>query len=106
MLDRLQRAAFDVLGGGDAGGRLDAAIGKARDRPRARIGIWERDQPRHLVRMLWNGVVGDLGDEAERSLRADDQVHQDIYQVMDVGQRIDRIADRVLELVLLLDQRN
>ncbi len=83
---------------------LHPAIGEPRDRPSARIGVGEGDQPGHLERVLGDGVVGHLGDEAERSLRADDQVDEDVDRVVEVDQRVDRVADGVLDGIFFPDQ--
>ena len=104
VLDGRDCPPLDVLGGGDAGGGLDAAIGEPRDGAGAGMRIGERDQPGDLERMFWNRVVGDFRDEAERALGADDQVHQDVDRVMEIDQRIDRIADGVLDPVFRADQ--
>src|SRR5690606_8457209 len=78
VFHRAQRAALDVLCGGDASGRLDAVVGELADGPRARMRIGEDDEVGRLVRVLVDGAIGHLGDEAKRAFRTDDKMDQDV----------------------------
>ena len=48
-------------------------------------------------------MIGDLGDEAERALRADHQVLQDVEWIAEIDQRVQTIAGGVLDRVLATD---
>jgi len=68
--------------------------------------IGKRDEVGRLERMLVDRLVGDLADETERSFRADDQMHQHVDRIVEIEQGVERIADRVLDLVFAPDQRH
>ena len=64
----------------------------------------EEDERRRLVFRLDDRAVRDFGDERERALRADDDVLQDVDGVVEINERIEAVARRVLDLVLVCDE--
>jgi hypothetical protein len=57
------------------------------------------------VGVLLDGAVRDLADEAEGSFRADHQVREDVDRIVEVDQRVEAVAGRVLEAELVADAR-
>ncbi len=70
---------------------------EARHRPAGGHQRVEEQQRAGLVPIVRNGAVGDLGDEAERALRADHQMLKDLERILEIDQRVERIAHRVLD---------
>ena len=97
VLDRSQARAIHQLGGSDRrafqpydrGARVDDA--------------GEQHQRARLIGVFRHRVVGDLGDEAERPLRADHQVLEDVERIGEIDQRVQAIAGGVLDRVLATD---
>ena len=67
--------------------------------------IVEQDQRARLVGVLGHGDVGDLADESERAFGADHQMREDVDRVLEVDQRIQAVAGRVLHAELVADAR-
>ena len=96
-----RRLARSIISTAETGARLQPD-----HRPAARIDdAGEQHQRARLVGVFRDSAVGDLGDEAERALRADHQVLQDVDRVGEVDQRVEAVAGGVLDRVLAADAR-
>ena len=95
--DREQRGAIGQFNRGHRRGfqRGDRAAGG--------FDIIEQDERTRLVRVVGHGAVGDLGDEAERALRADHQMGKHVERVGEVNQRVQAVAGGVLHAELVPD---
>ena len=124
---RVRRAHFDQQRGGlfaqfahhgrQAGLVLDRMDGRAVEqfdgRYRLRLeaddglagaaDVREKNEGRSLVRIFRHRLVGDAAHEAERALRADHQVGQDVDRVFEIDQCIEAVAGGVLDLELVAD---
>ena len=82
-----------------------ASLLSARHRAARGLEVVEQDQRARLVGVLRDRAVGDLADEAERALRADHQVREDVDRIVEVDQRVEAVAGRVLHPELVPDAR-
>ena len=73
------------------------------DRRAGRRYLVEKEQPRVLERRIGNGAQDRLGDEPQRTLAADHQVRQDLHGIVVIDERVQRVAHRILEPVLVTD---
>ena len=98
-LDRAQRRAVGEL---DRGHRraLEQRDGAARG-----LEIVEQDQRARLVGVVGDGRVGDLADESERAFGADHQMREHVDRVVEIDQRVQAVAGRVLHPELVADPR-
>jgi len=98
---QLERATVEDLDGVDA--RLLAQHG---GRVARVADVGEDDEGGRLVPVVGHRLVRDARHEAERTLRADHQPLDDLDRVggREVGESIDRVARRVLDRVLLVDE--
>ena len=67
--------------------------------------IVEEDQCARLVGVLGYRAIGDLADESERAFGADHQVREHVDRILEVDQRIQAVARRVLHSELVPDAR-
>ncbi len=98
-LDRRERGAVHQFDGGDRRGL------HRRHRHARRAQVVEQHQRRRLVRVVGHRAVRDGRQEAERAFGADQQVREDLHRVVEVDQRVEPVAGRVLHPVLVPDAR-
>jgi hypothetical protein len=63
----------------------------------------EEHERARLARVVGHGAVGDARDEAERALRPDHQVREDVDRVVEIDEGVEAVARGVLDAVLVLD---
>ena len=93
VLDRPQGGAVHEF---DRGHRLVAQNGRGR---RGVLDLGEDHEGARLAGVFDHGLIGDLGDEPQRALRADHQVQQDVEGVLEVHQGVEAEPGGVLDLV-------
>mmetsp|Transcript_13222 Transcript_13222/g.30542 ORF Transcript_13222/g.30542 Transcript_13222/m.30542 type:complete len:652 (-) Transcript_13222:435-2390(-) len=100
VLRRAQGAAIHDLDGVRA-----ASLAQLPRRVRGVLDGREHDHGRGLVVVIRDSVVGRARDEAQRALRPDHEVLDHLLGVIEVDERVDRVASGALDGELLLDQR-
>ncbi len=93
VLDRPQGGAVHEF---DRGHRLVAQNGRGGG---GALDLGEDHEGARLAGVFNHGLIGDLGDEPQRALRADHQVQQDVEGVLEVHQGVEAEAGGVLDLV-------
>ena len=97
--DGSQRRAVGEFDGSDGRGL------QQRDRSTRGLEIIEEDERARLVRVVRDRGVGDFADESERAFGADHEMREDVERILEVDERVQAVARRVLQPELVADAR-